>query len=408
VSQTSQEKTTFIPTWFNNLKSAVEPISAEEEKVLLVLLLEELNNLFPVNLCTDVICDRFMDEDVFNDSTKDRTDLVLIGVSHLAKTARCLNPEHWNIFDLTQPGLRINSASVSEMMNKVKDLSSQIDIDKATIILQLFDNSIYMVGGPGGEKRLPGLDRFGTYHIDGSLVVADKTAIKILVSQLAPLLKALGCSRKILLTPRARYWVAPCCGDPLHLVNYHTTGYLPKLGDAIMALRDAIRNALFVKKVQNFRVLCPNKMVGVGQRRQEPTDEEVAKTAALWGPDPVHPTGAAYRLIADALESDIENPDSRYTNPGKPAPLSKKPRYDPSLHREGWVSGCSAALPRRDSGPLKLPVIGTGWPPTTRGHQGRCSGHSFGGRSSGGSTRGSNRGGGYRKFRGGRRGSLYM
>jgi hypothetical protein len=85
----------------------------------------------------------------------------------------------------------------------------------------------------------------------------------------------------------------------------------------------------------NFRVLCPNRMVGVGQRRQEPTDEEAAKTAALWGPDPVHPTGAAYRMMADSLESDIGNTESRYTNPGKPDPMSKKTRYNPSLDREG-------------------------------------------------------------------------
>jgi hypothetical protein len=137
-----------------------------------------------------------------------------------------------------------------------------------------------------------------------------------------------------------RYWVGPCCGDPSHLINYHTAGYLPKLGDAIVALRDAIRDALFVKKVQNFRVLCPNKMVGVGQRREEPSDEEAAKTAAMWGPDPVHPTGAAYRVIAESLETDAANPDARYTNPGRTDIQHKKPRYDPSLHREGWVSGC--------------------------------------------------------------------
>jgi hypothetical protein len=369
-------------------------------------LLDELNNLYPVNLCTDVICDRFMEEDVFDDSTQDRTDLVLIGASHLARTARCLNPETWNVFDLTQPGLRINSASINDIMNKVSDLSQQIDIDKAIVVLQLFDSSVFMVGGPGGEKRLPGRDRARTYHIDGSLVVADRTVIKYLVAQLAPLLKALGASRKIVLTPMARYWVGPCCGDPAHLTNYHTSGYLPKLGDAIAALRDAIRDALFVKKIQNFRVLCPNKMVGVGQRREEPSDEEAAKTAALWGPDPVHPTGAAYRVIAEALDTDAANPDARYTNPGKTAPQSKKPRYDPSLHREGWVSGCSAALQRRDSGPPKQSARGSGGPPTTRGYQARYMGRSFGGHTSGGSTRGSYRGGGYRKFRSGRRGSF--
>jgi hypothetical protein len=110
-SQTNSEKLSFLVFGFDNLKTAVEPMSEEGEKALLVLLLEELNSLYPLNLCTDVICDRFMEEDVFEDSTQDRMDLVLIGASHLARTARCLNPETWNIFDLTQPGLRINSAS---------------------------------------------------------------------------------------------------------------------------------------------------------------------------------------------------------------------------------------------------------------------------------------------------------
>jgi hypothetical protein len=93
VTQNSLEKATFITIGFDNLKTAVEPISEEEEKALLVLLLEELNNLYPLNLCTDVVCDRFLEEDVFDDSALDRTDLVLIGASHLANVARNINPE---------------------------------------------------------------------------------------------------------------------------------------------------------------------------------------------------------------------------------------------------------------------------------------------------------------------------
>jgi hypothetical protein len=46
-------------------------------------------------------------------------------------------------------------------------------------------------------------------------------------------------------------------------------------------LCDFIRDALFVKKINNFRVFCPNKMIGVGQCKQEPSDEEAVKTAAL-------------------------------------------------------------------------------------------------------------------------------
>jgi hypothetical protein len=100
-------------------------------------------------------------------------------------------------------------------------------------------------------------------------------------------------------------------------------------------------------------VLSPNRIIGVGQQKQEPSDKEVAKTAALWGPNPVHPSSAAYRVIVDSLESDIKNTNARYTNPTKPCLEPKKPRYDLSQDRAGWVSGCSAALPHGDSGPQR-------------------------------------------------------
>jgi hypothetical protein len=60
VSQHSLKKATFVTIGFDNLKMAVDPISEEEEKSLLALMLEELNNLYPVNLCTDVVCDRVL------------------------------------------------------------------------------------------------------------------------------------------------------------------------------------------------------------------------------------------------------------------------------------------------------------------------------------------------------------
>jgi hypothetical protein len=332
INQHSLEKATFVTIGFDNLKTAVDPISEDEEKALLVLMLEE---------------------DVFDDSDMDRTDLVLIGASHLARVARNIHPDKWKLSDLTQPGWRINSSNVSELVDRLVELSTNIDLKNATVVLQVFDNSVYMVGGPDGEKRLPEKDRARTYYVDGSLVVANKPAIKDLVHQLTPLIQALGGARKIFLTPLARYWVNLCCGDPSHVTNYRTAGFLPRLGSAVTNLRDFIRDALFVKKVKNFRVLCPNKMIGVGQRKQEPSDEEAAKTAALWGPNPVHPSSAAYRKMADCIMDDINNPEARYTNPAKHDHNAKRPRHNPSLDRASWVSGCSPALVRRDSGTKK-------------------------------------------------------
>jgi hypothetical protein len=61
---------------------------------------------------------------------------------------------------------------------------------------------------------------------------------------------------------------------------------------------------------------------------------------------------AAYRVMADALEADMLNPDSRYTNPGNAQRTAKKSRYDPSKERASWVAGCSAAPTQRDSIPI--------------------------------------------------------
>jgi lysophospholipase L1-like esterase len=62
----------------------------------------------------------------------------------------------------------------------------------------------------------------------------------------------------------------------------------------------------------------------MGLRRQDISNEEATRTAALWGPDPVHPTSAAYRMIAEAIEADLQDPDARYTNPPKEIQSSAK------------------------------------------------------------------------------------
>jgi hypothetical protein len=292
--------------------------------------------------------------------------------------------------------------SVAELVDRIS--TAEVNWDEAVVVLQLFDNSVYMVGGQGGVKRLPVKDKCGKYHVEGTLTVADKPIVKELSNTLAPLLKMLGGSKKLVLTPMARYWVTPCCGDPEHLTNYRTPGYLPRLGEAVASLWDHIRDALFTRRVSNFRVLCPNKMFGMGLRRNDISNEEASRTAALWGPVPVHPTSAAYRMIAGAIEADLQDPDARYTNPPKHHQSgAKKARHDPSRERAGWVDGCSAALPRRDSAPGSV-QRGRGMhsahsapgPPTRGYYRGRGSARGF----NRGSHRAGNRGQPYRGHRG--------
>jgi hypothetical protein len=81
--------------------------------------------------------------------------------------------------------------------------------------------------------------------------------------------------------------------------------------------------------------------------------EDARELAAMWGRDPVHPSGAAYQTVAEGVAKDALNPEDKYTSPPKSVfkPLgAKKPRLDLSLERDAWVRGCTAALHRRDPG----------------------------------------------------------
>ncbi len=82
----------------------------------------------------------------------------------------------------------------------------------------------------------PKPDGTGVYHITGTLQVANKTAVKEMTSVLLPLIRTLGQSKKAFLAPLTRYWLKPCCDDPLHHTNYSVATYLPALGVSVFRL----------------------------------------------------------------------------------------------------------------------------------------------------------------------------
>jgi hypothetical protein len=350
-SQTSGEKCTYVSSGLGNLKTAADPISEEFEGYLLASPVDELNNLFPVGLAMDFICDWHMDFEVFDESHMDRTALVLIGASHLRNIGWFVSQESWKVFDLTTPGWRISNDAVQEKIAQVKSLATEVDLKDAVCILQLFDNSIYLVGGPGGVRHLPARDSAGTYHIGSPLLIADKAAVKDLMAKIAPLLWELYESKKLFLMPLARYRLSPCCANEDHVSNYKEKNYLPRLNMAISGLRDFIRDTLYIRRIVNFQVLCPNKRIALGPWSAGISDCEAKEFADLWGSDPVHPSQAAYRKMAVDLVADLLDQEAWYTNPIR-HPVQdarKRQRIHDSLNRAAWVSGCPAALSRRDS-----------------------------------------------------------
>jgi hypothetical protein len=96
-------------------------------------------------------------------------------------------------------------------------------------------------------------------------------------------------------------------------------------------------------------------MIGLGPRSADISYSEAKEFAELWGDNPVHPSLAAYRKMATDLVTDLLDQEARYTNParlGGSVP-AKRQKTDDSLNRAAWVSGCPAALPRRNNQPSR-------------------------------------------------------
>jgi hypothetical protein len=113
-------------------------------------------------------------------------------------------------------------------------------------------------------------------------MVADKVGIKDLSGKLFPLTRALCSAKKLFLSSLSRYWLDRCCANPEHLSNYRSTGYLPKLCAAISALKDYVRDMLYMWHTSNFRFLRPNKILGIGQCKAELPVEDARELPATW------------------------------------------------------------------------------------------------------------------------------
>ncbi len=85
---------------------------------------------------------------------------------------------------------------------------------------------------------------------------------------------------KAFLASLNRYCIKPCCDNVNHHVNYSSLSYLPALGSSVFRLRDNIRDALFMRRTSNFRVVCANKLMGIGPHLSNQAASDISR---LWG-----------------------------------------------------------------------------------------------------------------------------
>ncbi len=108
-----------------------------------------------------------------------------------------------------------------------------------------------------------------------------------------------------MLTPLLRYLWHRCCDNPAHLTNSEDENFAREMGSCIRDLQIQLRNMIFMRKLKGVSVLNAVEALGIAQsHKSEETDLD--RILALWGPDPIHPTAAAYRVLSDRLVENID------------------------------------------------------------------------------------------------------
>jgi hypothetical protein len=268
---------------------------------------------------------------------------VLAGGSHSVRLIDHLESANLRVVDSTVPGFRITDSLVADMVADLAERVEGLDPGKTTVCIQLLDNVSFECRLPNGDRVLPRKGSDGKYHAEGELYVIGKDSLREYFMALQPIFKALKGYKCLVLTPLPRYLWNRCCSNPAHIINSERSSFASEMGRGLRDLTVNIRNMIFMRKLKGVSVLNTVEALGIipGQSGDA---MEIDKILALWGPDPVHPTPATYRILAkknvEKVETLLLEPTDRDLSGVQP-PHKRKPDQ-----RDSWVEGTQAVAKR--------------------------------------------------------------
>jgi hypothetical protein len=211
----------------------------------------------------------------------------------------------------------------------------------------------------------------------------DRPSLRDLYNTVVPLQRAGGEECKIIISPLLRYIGGKCCDNPAHITNFGDKRYFQKLGICLGEITDWLKECRHSKRIRNYRVMCPNRMLRMG----EDDDKAAKRVRTYWDADPVHMGPDGYRQLACALLDKVAAVANTAEEPPQPGPSGGSSTTRGSARR-GWTADTVAR--RSDSYT------------TFRGGHSSASWHRAGGRAAHRGARGGARGRGGRggRFRG--------
>jgi hypothetical protein len=196
-----------------------------------------------------------------------------------------------------------------------------------------------------GDRILPKRGKDGKFHAPGELRVIGKDSLHDLFMLLQPVFKAIKGFKGIILSPLPRYIWHRCCENPSHITNSENPTFASDMGKGLKDLTVNLRNMIFMRKLCGVSIMNTVESLGIVPDA-EGRSLDIERVLAIWGSDPVHPSPAAYRIlagkIAEKIEQVLADPqgDDRHG-----ASAMTEHKQDP---RDSWVSGSQPIAKRAE------------------------------------------------------------
>jgi hypothetical protein len=218
--------------------------------------------------------------------------------------------------NLSVTGFKITPDSIENAAILLQEAATDDEDKRNIIIFQIFDNNSYFDVGSNDCKTLPERDwSDNRYHIPGQLELADLQTVKYLVGQAVPLLCASSDHEKVILSPLPPN-VKTCCGSKDHLVNRWDPDFKAMLYDGLEDITKSLHDLVGGKKIRNFKVLSPMKLIDAVQD----TSEWTRSRKKFWSTDPVHMMPEGYEELAKVVTAEAVGTEYNRVRGSDPAP----------------------------------------------------------------------------------------
>jgi hypothetical protein len=324
----------------------IKPATQLQEEKIVRVLIEEIRSKLALDLDPSPTFERGLG---LQTRTKQAVDFLIVGSNNASKLARALEERGFSTCLISEPNWRIERGSVDKLAKITR--SAIEDMDPATVILQLLDNSTFFGRGRDGSRVAARKGDDSKYHIEGDVNIGSKETQIEHLKELKPLLELLDKRRAIIITPLPRYVIKACCENPEHCSNRRFLDFKQQMLDSLELMRKTCKDFLFYEGKKSIKVLDPC------------VDIRGMEDSEMWGEDPVHPQQLVYEKIATGV---IRIQDNQRTSGPGPGPDHKRRRTDSMDESASSSGGYNARRGRREAD------IRLEWQDSLRAHTRLC------------------------------------